>query len=150
MEVRPAIMALLVSTSQAMNSGFCHRSLHRPFERIDRAYDQHRCATVPAHLSQHTLAILGGAWLERPGSVRTDLSRYAQLPQYGPRLFIAGDDQRILAVAAAHLGEQRVHMASFCAIPHGKLIFHGGDTERADHHRGEGVGELTLEHGAFA
>ncbi len=149
-EVGAAIVAFLVCAGQTVQRGLGHRGLHRPLKRIDRTNHQHRSASVPSHLSQNALAILRRARLKGPGGVRTQFGRNAQFAQPCARLLVTRDDQRILAIAAAHLGQQRIHVAGFCAVADGEFVLRRGDAERANHHRGQGIGEFALEHGAFA
>ena len=41
-------------------------------------------------------------------------------------------------------------MPSFGAIPHRKFVLCGGDSKRSDHHGGQRISKLALEHRAFA
>ena len=54
------------------------------------------------------------------------------------------------AVALAHLLQQRIHRARFGAVRHAQFVLRRRDAQRADHHRGERVGEFALEHRTFA
>src|SRR5215472_13464108 len=41
-------------------------------------------------------------------------------------------------------------MSRLGAVADGKLILNGSDTQRTNHHGGQGIGELALEHRPFA
>src|SRR3974390_3130592 len=41
-------------------------------------------------------------------------------------------------------------MPRFRSIPDRKFVFHRSNAQRANHHCGQGIGELALEHGTFA
>src|SRR5882762_1930613 len=53
-------------------------------------------------------------------------------------------------VARAHRLNESVHVARFAPVSERKLVFGGGQSQRTDHHRRQGVGKLALEHRAFA
>src|SRR5579871_1223021 len=143
-------MAVFIGAGQTVQRILGDGSLDRPFKRIDRTHNQHRRVTVPAYLPQNALAVLRRLRFERPSGIGTQFGRHSKLTKNCARFFVPRDHQRILAVAAAHLGNQRIHVAGFRAVANGQLVFHGGDPERANHHRCQGIGKLALEHRTFA
>ena len=106
----------------------------------------------PSHPAsrQRLAAVFRRVRLERPRRIRAQFARHAQCAQHRLRFLVARDDQRLAAIARAHLREHRVHVAGFGAIADGKFVFRRGDSQRADHHRGQRVREFALEHRAFA
>ena len=53
-------------------------------------------------------------------------------------------------VALAHFLNESVHVTCLPPVGKGKLVFGGGQSQRTDHHRRQGVGKLAFEHRAFA
>ncbi len=66
------------------------------------------------------------------------------------RLRVAGDDERLRAVATRHVAHGGIHLAGLGSVAHRELVLHRCQTQRADHHGRQRVGELALEHRAFA
>src|SRR2546426_1857178 len=87
---------------------------------------------------------------ERPGRVGSKLSRDPERTQELARFHVSRDDHRILDVALAHGLYDSVHVARLAAVSKRNLVFCRGQTQRADHHRRQGIGKLALEHRAFA
>ena len=88
--------------------------------------------------------------LKGPRRVRAQFVRHAQPAEQLLRFQAAGDHQRFPGVARAHLLDQVVHVAGIAAIGHGQFVFRRGYPQGPDHHRGQRIGELALEHRAFA
>ena len=149
-KVHRTVMAVFIGAGQTARRELGYRRLHRPLKRVDRTHHQHRRTAVPAYFSQDSLAILDRSGFEGPRCVSAQLGRHAQFTQHVARLFVAGDHEGILAIARAHLRDQRVHMTGLGAVSDRKLVLRGGDTQGPDHHRGERVGKLAFEHRSFA
>src|SRR5262249_33792377 len=84
-----------------------------------------------------------------PGGIGAQFGGNAEFAQHGAGLVVASNDQRIFAKAGAHFADGRIHVAGFSAVAYRELVLRRGDTERADHHGGQRVGELALEHRAL-
>ena len=143
-------MALLVRSTNTVQRVLNQRCLYWPRKRIDRTKHQHRRIPVPTSLPQHLLPVFLRQWLKGPTRVGTQFCRHTQLAKNGAGLFISCDDERVSAVARAHLLKHRVHVPGFGAVADGKFVLRRRNSQRPDHHRGQRIGELALEHGTFA
>src|SRR3954451_18376069 len=145
MKVNRAVMAVLVSAPDCARGVLHQRWLHRPPEGIDRTHNQHRHFAVPTGSEQSLATVFGRKRLECPCSVGAKFRRYAQFPKYGPRLFIARNDQGIFAIPAAHFRNRRIHVPRLRPVPDSKLVLCGRSAQGADDHRRQCIGELTFE-----
>src|ERR1700752_3533494 len=103
MKINRAVIALRIGACNGMRGPLRERSLHRPPERIDRAYRKHRSRAIPSSIAQSLSAIFRSVRLERPRSICSQLGRNAQLAQHLLRFDVARNHERIVAVALAHL-----------------------------------------------
>src|SRR5260370_23099970 len=55
-----------------------------------------------------------------------------------------------MSVESEYAIDERIHVAGLAYISNRELVLRRSDSERANHHGGEGVGEFALEHRAFA
>ena len=150
MKINRPVVALRVRAGHGMRGPLRKRSAHRPPERIDRTHRKHRSRAVPARIAQRLAAIFRAERLKSPCRIRAQFRWDAQLAEHLLRFDVARNHQGIAAVALAHFLQQRVHLAGFGAECDTQLVLGGSNPERADHHGGKRVGELALEHRAFA
>ncbi len=88
--------------------------------------------------------------LKGPRRVRAEFRGDAEFAEQLLRFHVARDHQRIAAIAAAHFLQGGVHLTGLCSIRDAELVLDGRDSQGADHHGGERIGELAFEHRAFA
>ena len=88
--------------------------------------------------------------LKCPRGIRTQLGGNSQLAQQVLGLHVTRDHQGVVNVSLTHALDQWIHMSGLAAIGQGQLVFRRCQSERADHHGGQGVGKFALEHRAFA
>src|SRR5579864_837423 len=116
MKVGTTVVAVFIGSCDLVGEKFSNRGFHRPFERIDRADDQHRRIVIPTYILQHLAAVFRRQWRKRPSRVSAKFGWDSELAQHGAGLFVTRDDQRILAKTAAHSADWRVHVAGFAAV----------------------------------
>ena len=150
MEVNGPVVTGLVQPQQGTGGELGQRGPHRPPEGVDGAEPQDRSASIPTGGFQLLFPVFRSMGFKGPGRIGPQLSRYPQTAQDALRFLVAGDDQRIGTETPAHALQKAVHVAGFRSISHRKPVMGGGDSQAADHHGAEGVGELALEHRALA
>src|SRR5690242_7685019 len=123
MKIRTPIMARLIGPGRLQRDQLADRRSHWPLKWIDRANNQHWLLPVPAVFSKNFTSILRRKRLEGPCRIRSKFRGNSQLAQHGTRLFIARDNQRVLAEPRAHLANRSIHLTGFRAIAYGKLVF---------------------------
>src|SRR5260370_604868 len=85
-----------------------------------------------------------------PCRVGAKLGWNPQRTQKRPRFHVASDDHRVLDVTLAHGLNDPVHVTCLAAVSKRNLVFSRSQSQRTNHHGGEGVSKLALEHRAFA
>src|SRR6266496_2580252 len=148
-EIWPAIVARFVRSKCFERDQFTYGCADRPLKGIDRANDQYRLMAVPSDVAKNFAAVLGGLRREGPRSVGTEFGGNSELAQYGAGFLISRNDQRVLAETGAHFSYRRVHLSGFAAIADRQFVLRRRKSQRTDHHRGERVGKLALEHRAL-
>src|SRR5690349_13410224 len=150
MKINSAVLALFVGPGGYKREVFRNRALYWPHERKNWTERENRCLFIPTGLAQHFPAIFGRMRLKCPGSIGAEFGRNTKFIEQDLRFCATGNDQRVLDVALAHVFDERVHVPGFAAVADRQLVLRRCDAERANHHGGECIGELALEHGTFA
>ena len=85
--------------------------------------DEDRSFFVPARIAESCAAVSVGMRFERPCSIGAELGGDAEFAKHRLRFGVAGDDQRIMHEAGAHIRDELVHVPSLCTVSDGEFIF---------------------------
>ncbi len=117
---------------------------------MNRTDNEDRRFLIPAGFPQYFASVFRWMWFKGPCRVGAKLGWNPERTQKRPRFHVASDDHRVLDVTLAHGLNEPVHVTCLAAVGNRNLVFRRCQPQRTDHHGRQRIGELALEHRAFA